>query len=109
MTILSPGGTLARESWFDLLDERRFTVGSEHWTAQVAGVHVAGFDTWIQLQFAEDQRRSMLLHLTPGTGVGAAVEAIRNSLQRRLASLDQIVSPQRDQQRSQQRSRLLMP
>ncbi|MGH9240326.1 MAG: hypothetical protein ACRD3G_19950 [Vicinamibacterales bacterium] len=88
MTMISPGGTLARESWFDLLDQRRFTVGSTRWTAQVAGVHVAGFDTWIQLEFAEDERRSMLLHLTPGTGVGAAVEAIRSSLQRRLASLD---------------------
>ena len=88
MTMISPGGTLARESWFDLLDQRRFTVGSEHWTAQVAGVHVTGFDTWIQLEFAEDQRRSLLLHLTPGTGVGAAVEAIRTSLQRCLASLD---------------------
>ena len=88
MTMISPGGTLARESWFDLLDQRRFTVGSTQWTAQVAGVHIAGFDTWIQLEFAEDERRSMLLHLTPGTGVGAAVEAIRSSLQRRLTSLD---------------------
>ena len=86
--MISPGDTLARESWFDLLDQRRFTVGSTQWTAQVAGVHVAGFDTWIQLEFAEDQRRSMLLHLTPGTGAGAAVEAIRSSLQRCLASLD---------------------
>jgi len=88
MTMISPGSTLARESWFDLLDQRRFTVGSEHWTAQVAGVHVTGFDTWIQLEFAEDHRRSLLLHLTPGTGVGAAVEAIRTSLQRCLSSLD---------------------
>ena len=88
MTMISPSGTLAWESWFDLLDQRRFTVGSTHWTAQVAGVHVAGVDTWIQLEFAEDQRRSMLLHLTPGTGVGAAVEAIRTSLQRCLASMD---------------------
>ena len=86
MNMLS-SGTLARESWFDLLDQRRFTVGSERWTAQVAGVHVAGFDTWIQLEFAEDQGRSMLLHLTPGTGIAAAVEAIRRSLQRRLTSV----------------------
>jgi hypothetical protein len=83
-----PAGTLARESWFDLLDQRRFTIGGEQWTAQVAGVHIAGFDIWIQLEFAEDQRRSMLLHLTPGTGIGAAIEAIRKSLQRRLAASD---------------------
>lgn len=88
MNMLAPDGTLARESWFDLLDQRRFTVGSQHWTAQVAGVHVAGFDIWIQLEFAEDHRRSLLLHLTPGTGVAAAIDAIRTSLQRCLASLD---------------------
>jgi hypothetical protein len=88
MNMHSPGGTVAWESWFDLLDERRFSIGSEQWTTQVVGVHVAGFDTWIQLLFAEDQRRSLLLHLTPGTGIGAAVEAIRAALQRRLASSD---------------------
>ena len=88
MNMLSPGGTIARESWFDLLDQRRFTVGSEQWTAHVAGVHVAGFDTWIQIEFAEDQRGSILLHLTPGTGIAAAIEAIRRSLQRRLAFAD---------------------
>lgn len=88
MNTLPPGDTLARESWFDLLDQRRFTVGSEHWTAQVTGIHVAGFDTWIQLEFAEDRGPSLLLHLTPGTGIGAAVEAIRRSLQRRLALAD---------------------
>ena len=85
---LSAGAVLAGESWFDLLDQRRFIVGNQQWTAQVAGVHVAGFDTWIQLEFAEDQRRSMLLHLRAGTGVGAAVEAIRASLQRRRPAAD---------------------
>jgi hypothetical protein len=85
---LPAGAALAGESWFDLLDQRRFTVGNQQWTAQVAGVHVAGFDTWIQLEFAEDQRRSMLLHLTPGTGVASAVEAIQRLLQRRQPAMD---------------------
>jgi hypothetical protein len=79
---------LARESWFELLDQRRFVVGDQRLTAQVTGVHVAGADTWVQLDFAEDQRRSMLLHLSPGTGVGSAVEAIRSALQRLRQSLD---------------------
>jgi len=82
--VLPVGMMLARESWFELLDQRRFIVGSERLTAHVAGVHVAGVDTWIQLEFEEDERRSMLLHLTPGTGVGAAVEAIYASLLRRF-------------------------
>ncbi len=82
--ILSAGKVLARESWFELLDQRRFIVGSLRLTTQVAGVHVVGDDTWIQLEFEEDHSRSMLLHLTPGTGVGAAVEAIYASLLRRL-------------------------
>ena len=70
-------------AWFDVLDQRRFTVGHKRWTAQVAGIHVVGSDTWIQLEFAEDDQRSLLLQLTPDTGVGAAVEAIENSLRRR--------------------------
>ena len=80
---LTAGAVLAGESWFELLDQRRFMVGSERLTAQVAGVHVAGVDTWIQLEFEEDRRRSLLLHLTTGTGIAAAVEAIRASLQPR--------------------------
>ena len=70
-------------TWFDVLDQRRFTVGHKRWTAQVAGIHVVGSDTWIQLEFAEDEQRSLLLQLTPDTGVGAAVEAIEKSLRRR--------------------------
>ena len=71
------------DAWFNVLDQRRFTVGHKRWTAQVAGIHVVGSDTWIQLEFAEDEQRSLLLQLTPDTGVGAAVEAIENSLRRR--------------------------
>ena len=74
---------LARESWFELLDQRRFVVGNQRLTAQVTGIHIAGVDTWIQLAFEEDSGRSLLLRLAPGTGVGAAVEAIRTSLLRR--------------------------
>ena len=72
----------ASHAWFDVLDQRRFAVGHERWTAQVAGIHVVDGDTWIQLQFLEDRQRSLLLQLTPETGVGAAVEAIENSLRR---------------------------
>lgn len=71
------------ESWFDLLDQRRFVVENQRLTARVSGVHIVGVDTWIQLDFEEDDRRSLLVHLTPGTGVGAAVEAIHDSLLRR--------------------------
>ena len=73
-------------AWFDVLDQRRFTVGHERWTAHVAGIHVVDGDTWVQLEFAEDEQRSLLLQLTPETGVGAAVEAIENSLRRRVNS-----------------------
>ena len=47
MNMLVPG-VHARESWFDLLDQRRFTIGNEQWTAHVAGVHVAGVDRFEQ-------------------------------------------------------------
>jgi hypothetical protein len=75
--------TPSTHAWFDVLDQRRFTVGHQRWTAQVAGIHVVGTDTWVQLEFAEDQQRSLLLQLTPETGVGAAIEAIETSLRRR--------------------------
>ncbi len=78
----------AGELWFDLLDQRSFFDGDERLTARVAGVHVAGLDTWIQLEFEEDQRRSVVLHLAPGTSVGAAVEAVHTSLRRRHTPAD---------------------
>jgi hypothetical protein len=76
-----PAGVGPRESWFELLDQRRFIVGNRRLTAQVTGVHVTGFDTWIQIEFEEDSRRSLLLRLAPGTSVGAAVELINSRLQ----------------------------
>ena len=81
MTAIATGDILAQE-WFDLLDQRRFTVDHESWTAQVFGVHVAGAEAWIQLAFAEDTRRSLLLHVTSLTGIGAVVDAIRSALLR---------------------------
>ena len=72
-------------AWFDVLDQRRFMVGHKRLTAQVTGIHVVGADTWIQLEFTEDQQRSLLLQLTPETGVGAAVEAIEDLLRRRMS------------------------
>lgn len=84
MHLSSPLHEIPSSAWFDVLDQRRFTIGHERLTAQVAGIHVVGTDTWIQIEFAEDQQRSLLLQLTPETGVGAAVEAIETSLRRRL-------------------------
>ena len=82
MAAIATGDLLAQE-WFDLLDQRRFDVEHECWTAQVFGVHVAGAEAWIQLEFAEDRRRSLLLHVTALTGISAAVEAIRAALRPR--------------------------
>jgi hypothetical protein len=78
----------ARDAWFDVLDQRRFMIGRQQLTAQVAGIHVVGANTWIQLEFAEDVRRSLLLQLPPGMGVGAAVDAIHELLRRRDAIAD---------------------
>ena len=79
MTAFVTGDVLAQE-WFELLDQRRVTVDDQSWTAQVFGVHVAGVDAWIQLEFEEDRRRSLLLHVTAVTGIGAVIEAIRAAL-----------------------------
>jgi hypothetical protein len=74
----------AADRWFSVLDQRGFIVDRRRWTAQVVGVHVAECDTWIQLEFAEDQRRSLLVRLASGTGVGAAVETVHATLLRLL-------------------------
>ena len=79
----SSGTTPSAESWFHYLDQRTFSAGNERLTARVIGVHVAGLDTWVQLEFEEDRRRSLLLHLAHGMDVGAAVDAIQTSLRRR--------------------------
>jgi hypothetical protein len=71
------------DSWFSILDQRGFTVGKKLWTAEVVGVHVVGHDTWIQLAFSQDSRRSLLLRVGPRTGAGAAIDAIHATLLRR--------------------------
>ena len=81
MTAFATGEVLARE-WFDLLDQRRVTVDDQSRTAQVFGVHVAGIDAWSQIEFEEDRRRSLLLHVTAVTGIQAAIDAIRAALMR---------------------------
>jgi len=40
---------------------------------------LTGAEAWIQLEFEED-RRSLLLHVTSLTGIGAVVDAIRAAL-----------------------------
>jgi hypothetical protein len=63
--------------WFAALDQLRVKVGNELCTTQVVGVHVHAFNAWVQLQFAEQPWRSLLLHLQPGAGVVDAIRAIQ--------------------------------
>jgi hypothetical protein len=63
--------------WFAGLDQRPFTVSDVLWTMQVAGVHLDGFHTWIQIGFAEDPGSSLVLHLTPWAGLQDAVNIVR--------------------------------
>jgi hypothetical protein len=69
--------------WFAALDRRLFTVGDVHWTTQVVGVHLHGFHTWIQIEFAEEGRLAFLLHLTPLAGLQDAVNLIGAEIMRR--------------------------
>jgi hypothetical protein len=68
--------------WFAALDQRCFAAGTERWTAQVVGIHVDGFDVWIQLESAGTPFRSLLLHVRPGMHLFDAVEAIETMITR---------------------------
>jgi hypothetical protein len=66
--------------WFGALDCRSFVVGGREWTAHVAGIHVAGFDVWIQLDLAGIVPRSLVLHITRGMNVPDALAAIESMI-----------------------------
>ena len=66
--------------WFGALDCRSFVVSGREWTAHVAGIHVARFDVWIQLDMAGVVPRSLVLHITRGMNVPDAVAAIESMI-----------------------------
>jgi hypothetical protein len=76
----------AADWWFAGLDQRSFTVSNVLWTMQVAGVHLDGFHTWIQIEFAEDPGNSLLLHLTPWAGLQDAITIVRAEIMCRTSS-----------------------
>lgn len=62
--------------WFGALDCRSFIVGGHEWIAHVAGIHVARFDVWIQLDLLGVATRSLVLHVTRGMNLPDALAAI---------------------------------
>jgi hypothetical protein len=76
----------AADWWFAGLDQRAFMVSDVRWTMQVAGVHMEGSRTWIQIEFAEDPDSSLLLHLTPWAGLQDAINIVRAEIMCRTSS-----------------------
>ncbi len=72
--------------WFAGLDQRPFTVSNVLWTMQVAGVHLDGFHTWIQIGFVKDPGSSLVLHLTPWAGLQDAINIVRDEITCRTSS-----------------------
>lgn len=70
------------DCWFAALDQRPFISGGRLWITRVFGVHLAGFHTWIQLEFAERPGSSFLLHLAPWAGLEDAISSIRSEILR---------------------------
>jgi|SRR5687768_2214724 hypothetical protein len=66
--------------WFTALDRRHFAVGGEQWTAEVAGIHMARFDVWVQLDLLGVAPRSLVLHITRGMNVTDALAAIESMI-----------------------------
>jgi hypothetical protein len=70
----------AADWWFAGLDQQQITLDNTRCTLQVLGVHVDGFHTWIQIEFAEDPDSSVLLHLTPWAGLQDALNIVLNAI-----------------------------
>ena len=66
--------------WFKVLDRRHFAVAGQNWTAHVAGIHMARFDVWVQLDLSGVTPRSLVLHITRGMNVPDALEAIESMI-----------------------------
>ena len=66
--------------WFEALDHRQFAVAGQHWTAQVAGIHMVRFDVWVQLDLAGVSPRSIVLHITRGMNVPDVLAAIESMI-----------------------------
>ena len=83
-SLASANEMTAADWWFAGLDQRTFTVYNGRWTARVLGVHLEGFDTWIQLEFAEEPASFLLLHLTGWAGLHDALDMIHADILRRF-------------------------
>jgi hypothetical protein len=66
--------------WFTALDRRHFAVGGEQWTARVAGIHMARFDVWVQLDLLGVTPLSLVVHITRGMNVSDALAAIESMI-----------------------------
>ena len=69
------------DSWFQALDQRRVVTARESWDIVVTGVHASGGDCWIQMASAQDERKQVLLRVSPDTSVEAALEAVATAAQ----------------------------
>jgi hypothetical protein len=66
--------------WFTALDRRHFAVGGAEWTARVAGIHMARFDVWVQLDLLGVAPLSLVVHITRGMNVPDTLAAIESMI-----------------------------
>jgi hypothetical protein len=64
------------DKWFAALDHRRVGTSKCAWDIVVTGVHASGPDCWIQVAWADDERKQVVLHVSPQTTVEAALAAL---------------------------------
>ena len=67
------------DKWFAALDQRRVGTAKNAWDIVVTGVHASGPDCWIQVASADDDRKQVVLHVSPQTTVEAALAALTAS------------------------------
>jgi hypothetical protein len=66
--------------WFTALDQRAVLVGAERWLTRVMGIHVDGFDLWIQIEAAAQQIRSFVIRVREPMSVEQAVAEIEQRI-----------------------------
>ena len=67
------------DNWYAALDGRQLQCGTKVWQVQVAGIHGAGDDYWIQTTLVGEPAMALMLRVSPGTTIGKAMQTLEGA------------------------------